>query len=319
MKSIARKRSECIVSSDSLATLMVLKNMCLHTDQTARCLARTKENRVILRCQHTRAALGHMECDVTLHHEQSYHEREKRGTRDTALGLLARLNHANDLLAAKILHDTKDKVDEYCGSFKVDVAALPHFRRKGVPLYGDVYAQIGQNAYRAMMDSTLRDVGTQDHMCLRLAKAGSDGIVDMSLTAETWTSLPANLQAEMLRDCLGRLSSSTQELGRNISCKDGQKLQRLQRYMHKNHDHGKSDTGAACPFCPDGCDTRHHWRFECNASASGMHQVHLTRSSILATTGFTFWFDPARREMAGDLGVGGLAMGRVGVASGVAL
>ena len=104
LKRLGRRRSECIVSSDSLATLMVLKNMCLHTDQTARCLARTKESRIILRCQHTKAALGNIECDVTLHHEQSYHERGKRGTRDTALGLLARLNHANDLLVVKKPH-----------------------------------------------------------------------------------------------------------------------------------------------------------------------------------------------------------------------
>ena len=141
-------------------------------------------------------------------------------------------------------------MDEYCGSFKVDAAALPRFRRKGVPLYGDVYAQIGQNAYRAMMDSTLRDVGTQDHMCLRLAKAGSDGIVDMSLTADTWTSLPANLQAEMLRDCLGRLSSSTQELGRTTSCKDGQKLQRLQRYIPRTSWPGCVRYGRCVPFLP---------------------------------------------------------------------
>ena len=295
MKRFGRCRPECLVSSDSLATLMVLKNMCLHTDQTARCLARTKESRVIIRCQHTCAELRKIECDITLHHEQSYHEREKRGTRDTALGLLARLNHANDLLAAKILDDSKDKVNEFCGSFRPDPMALPHFRRQGVPLNGDVFVQIGQNAYRVLMHSMLRGTGDADHLCLRLAKAGYDGLVDMTLTADIWMSLRANLQAEMLRDCIGKLPSSTPELCSTISCADGQKLRRLQRYLQLPRQQGQLEEREACPFCPDGWDTRHHWRFECKASASGMHQVHLTRSSILATTGVTFWFDPTRR------------------------
>ena len=87
---IGSHNSEYIISRDSLA--------CLSRGQAARRLARTKEAHVLIPCQRIIDQLNLRMCDVSLHHEQSYHEREKRKTRDTAMALLARLNHANDML-----------------------------------------------------------------------------------------------------------------------------------------------------------------------------------------------------------------------------
>jgi hypothetical protein len=90
---IGSHNAEYIISSDSLVCLMAIKNMCLSRGQTARRLAR-----VLIPCQGIIDQMNLRMCDVSLHHEQSYHEREKRKTRDTAMALLARLNHANDML-----------------------------------------------------------------------------------------------------------------------------------------------------------------------------------------------------------------------------
>ena len=73
MLTLSREHSEFLLSSDSMATLLTVKNMCVHHGHTARKLAHTKENRVILRCQHKMRAVHARKCDVTLHHEQSYH------------------------------------------------------------------------------------------------------------------------------------------------------------------------------------------------------------------------------------------------------
>ena len=115
---------------------------------------------------------------------------------------------------------------------------------------GGRVVQIGQNAYRVLMHSMLRGTGDADHLCLRLAKAGYDGLVDVNLTADIWTSLRANLQAEMLRDCIGKLPSSTPELCSTISCADGQKLRRLQRYLQLPRQQGQLEEREACPSSP---------------------------------------------------------------------
>ena len=47
----------------------------------------------------------------------------------------------------------------------------------------------------------------------------------------------------------------------------------------------------ACPFCHIGQDSRHHWRFECPSTEAIMTQINITRGGILATSGFSLWFD----------------------------
>ena len=59
-------------------------------------------------------------------------------------------------------------------------AAPAHFRAQGSPLYGDVFTQIGTNAYRVLLDQTLRTTTPADHMCLRLTQAGRFGLIDMA-------------------------------------------------------------------------------------------------------------------------------------------
>jgi hypothetical protein len=153
---IGSQNTEYIISSDTLACLMAIKNMCLSQGQTARRLARTKEARVLVPCQRIIDQLNLRLCDVTLHHEQSYHEREKRKTRDTSMALLARLNHANDMLAGQVTQTTSNHELDLCGSSIPDLKAPPYFRRQGSPLYGDTLQQIGTNAYHLQIDRTLR-------------------------------------------------------------------------------------------------------------------------------------------------------------------
>ena len=50
----------------------------------------------------------------------------------------------------------------------------------GSPLYGDVFTQIGTNAYRVLLDQTLRTTTPADHMYLRLTQAGRFGLIDMA-------------------------------------------------------------------------------------------------------------------------------------------
>ena len=128
---IGSHNAEYIISSDSLACLMAIKNICL----SARRLARTKEARVLIPCQRIIDQLNLRMCDVSLHHEQSYHEREKRNTRDTAMALLARLNHANDMLTGQVTKTTSPHELNFCGSSIPDLKAPPHFRRQGSPLW----------------------------------------------------------------------------------------------------------------------------------------------------------------------------------------
>ena len=47
---IGSHNAEYIISSDSLACLMAIKNICLSRGQTARRLVRTKEARILIPC-----------------------------------------------------------------------------------------------------------------------------------------------------------------------------------------------------------------------------------------------------------------------------
>ena len=160
--------AEYIICSDSLAGLMTVKQICLSQGQTARRLARTKEARILIPCQRLIGQLNQRKCDVNLRHEQSYHERENPDTRDTAMAPIARLNHANDLLAGLVTNTIAPDELDLCGSSIPDLKAPPHFRRQGSPLYGDVFQQIGTNAYYLQMERTLRTSKSNHHLCLRL-------------------------------------------------------------------------------------------------------------------------------------------------------
>jgi hypothetical protein len=59
-----------------------------------------------------------------------------------------------------------------------------------------------------------------------MAKSGD---VDITITNKTWEALHPNLQAEMIRDCMGRISSSTFELSHAVGCVDGEKTQKSTR------------------------------------------------------------------------------------------
>jgi hypothetical protein len=252
---IGSHNSEYIISRDSLA--------CLSRGQAARRLARTKEAHVLIPCQRIIDQLNLRMCDVSLHHEQSYHEREKRKTRDTAMALLARLNHANDMLAGQVTKTTSTHELNLCGSSIPDLKAPPHFYRQGSPLYGDTFQQIGTNTYLLQMDHTLRTIKNNHHLCLRLTSLSKTGEVNITLTSKAWETLHPNLQAEMIRDCIGLISSSTFELSHAVGCTNGEKIRRMTRYMEKGEKTVQHNDHRACPFCHIGQDSRHHWRFEC--------------------------------------------------------
>jgi len=63
---IGSYNAEYIISSDSLACLMAIKNICLSRGQTARRLVRTKEARILIPCQRIIDQLNLRMCDVTL-------------------------------------------------------------------------------------------------------------------------------------------------------------------------------------------------------------------------------------------------------------
>jgi len=121
-----------------------------------------------------------------------------------------------------------------------------------------------------------------------MAKSGD---VDITITNKTWEALHPNLQAEMIRDCMGRISSSTFELSHAVGCVDGEKIRRMSRYMDKGNQQDHHNDCTACPFCNIGQDSRHHWRFECPSTEAIMTQIHITRGGILANSGFSLWFD----------------------------
>jgi len=121
-----------------------------------------------------------------------------------------------------------------------------------------------------------------------MAKSGD---IDITLTNNTWEALHPNLQAEMIRDCMGRISSSTFELSHAVGCVDGEKIRRMSRYMDKGDQQDHHNDCTACPFCNIGQDSRHHWRFECPSTEAIMTQINITRGGILANSGFSLWFD----------------------------
>ena len=273
LSQIGKDNAEYIISSDSLACLMTIKNMCLIRGQTARYLARTKEARILIPCQKLLDHINQRKCDVTLHHEQPYHEREKRKTRDTARALPARLNHANDLLAGQVTEMSSTQELDFCGSSIPDLEAPPHFRRQGSPLYGDIFQQIGNNAYHITMDRTLRTCKSDHYLCLRSATFAKNGDVDLAYTNKARKTLHSNLQAEMIRDCMGLLSSSTFELSHAVGCTDGEKIRRMARYMKKNNKNDQNSDHTACPSCCVGQDPRHHWRFIRMPEVGGHHET----------------------------------------------
>jgi hypothetical protein len=63
-----------------------------------------------------------------------------------------------------------------------------------------------------------------------MAKSGD---VDITITNKMWEALHPNLQAEMIRDYMGRISSSTFELSPAVGCMDGEKIRHMSRYMEK--------------------------------------------------------------------------------------
>jgi hypothetical protein len=67
----------------------------------------------------------------------------------------------------------------------------------------------------------------------------------------------SNLQAELLRDCIGRLPATISELCQSASCADGDKLRRLRRYMQIRKPTGSSTCYDACPFCATGFKGEH--------------------------------------------------------------
>ena len=141
------------------------------------------------------------------------------------------------------------------------------------------------------MDSTLRTSKSNHHLCLRLASLSRTGDVNLTLANKTWEALHPNLQAEMIRDCMGRISSSTFELSHAVGCTDGEKIRRMSRYMEKGDKQDQHNDHTACPFCNNGQDSRYHRRFECPSTEAIMAQINITRGGILATTGFSLWFD----------------------------
>ena len=175
--------------------------------------------------------------------------RENRNTRDTAIAPIARLNHANDLLAGNVTKTTAPNELDLCGSSIPDLKAPPHFRRQGSPLYGDIFQQIGNNAYYLQMERTLRTSNSIHHLCLRLASMAKSGDADITITNKIWEALHPNLQAEMIRDCMGRISSSTFELSHAVGCVDGEKIRRMSRYLDKGDQQAHHNDYTACPFC----------------------------------------------------------------------
>jgi hypothetical protein len=103
--------------------------------------------------------------DVTLHHEQSYHEREKRKTRDTALALDARLNHANDLLAGQVTEITSTHELDLCGS------SIPDLEAAEVPLQALEHAEGGSIPGGGVLDV----VAWQPDLLSRACKGAQEG------------------------------------------------------------------------------------------------------------------------------------------------
>ncbi len=117
------------------------------------------------------------------------------------------------------------------------------------------------------------------------------GDVNITLTSKAWKALHPNPQAEMIRDCIGRISSSTFELSHTVGCTEGEKIRRMTIYMEKGDKTDQHNDHTACPFCNNGQDSRHHWRFECPRTEDIMTQIHITRGGILAAACFSLWFD----------------------------
>ena len=172
------------------------------------------------------------------------------------MSLLAHLNHANDLLAGHVTKTTPTNELDLYGSSVQDLKTPPHFCRQGSQLYGDTFQQIGTNAYYLQMDRTLRTSKSNHHLCLRLASLARTGDVNLTLTSKAWEALHPNLQAEMIRDCMGRISSSTFELSHAVGCTDGEKIRRMTRYMGKGDKYDQHNDHTACPFCNNGQDSR---------------------------------------------------------------
>ena len=79
-----------------------------------------------------------------------------------------------------------------------------------------------------------------------------------------------------MRAGLGRLGCTVGELTRAEGCADADAIRRIVSQGEKD---------MPCHLCAKGRDNRHHWRYECEASADALLHVPLAMAAHLATAG----------------------------------
>ena len=164
-----------------------------------------------------------------------------------------------------------------------------YFTSGGAALLNDPYAEVGKCAAavgaNAVLQHELSVPKEQRKQCTRFLRLAAQDDVDATRTEVLWKALPTPLHEEAVRSMLGRGGLTSKDLSRIPHCEGAKFIKNVMASA------GCDD----CPFCPEGRESRYHWRHECAQAADGFLRMYQAVSKDLATAGPAFWFDPTRR------------------------
>jgi len=280
---IAPDKCEALLSSDCLSGLMALKKACMCSNLTARHGVRTKEAGVQGLATFHIQQMCARGVDFRMMHEAACHNREKNGTTDFSQTVMARQNHACDLLAGAAAQQGRSHELDFYGALRPQDGSTTFLSMVDIPMFGDLIEQVGRLAQQVRVTRRLNKESRQPACDRSKATRVMPLMENGKHWAQVCKQLRGNLKAEAMRSCLGQLAFSSLNLSTLTDCADAKSICNLLQL---------GETGRQCHFCVGGPESRVHWCLECPAWQPAFVQVALTASAHLATDSNSLWFRP---------------------------
>jgi hypothetical protein len=120
LDSITAGERDCqvLLSSDSLGMLFTFNKVLFEAEPTARAKVRQKEPDLQREVERVIARMCTRGFDFALSHEEACHNRERKGRTDGARHMLARFNHAVDLLAGIMVNMGRNRDLAFYGAMQ---------------------------------------------------------------------------------------------------------------------------------------------------------------------------------------------------------
>jgi len=154
--------------------------------------------------------------DFAMMHEAACHNREKNGTTDFSQTVMARQNHACDMLAGAAAQQGRSHELDFYGGLRPQEGATIFLTSAGAPMFGDPFEQVGwlvqQTRVARRLNKESRQPDCDRFKNTRVMRLMEQGEVDGKHWAQVCKQLHGNLKTEAMRSCLGQLASSSLNL-----------------------------------------------------------------------------------------------------------